>query len=267
MSSGTIVVIIVVAVIVILAAAAIGISTRRRRLQEKFGPEYDRVAREQSSKMRADQELSDREQRIKKLNIRPLSQAQAERYATEWIAIQERFVDSPQAAVTDAYDLVLVVMKDRGYPVEDYDQVVTDLSVQHAPTLEHFRAAHDISQNAASAQTEDLRRAVINYRALFADLLDNPPALANSTTGTTTADAAAAPAATGESDVAVADQRDAAVTETPADGRPAAGQPVAATAVTTSAQQAETDDSTGTVAADDREQPVTQRPPAGEVGA
>ena len=85
-------------------------------------------------------------------------------------------MDAPQAAVTGAQTLVSAVMEDRGYPTEPYDQTVADLSVEHASTLDHFRAAHDISQNAAAgtASTEDLRQAMIHYRALFAELLGEP---------------------------------------------------------------------------------------------
>ena len=90
--------------------------------------------------------------------------------------MQEQFVDAPQAAVTGAQTLVTAVMDDRGYPTDAYDQIVADLSVEHAATLDHFRAAHDISQRAAggTASTEDLRQAMIHYRALFTELLGQP---------------------------------------------------------------------------------------------
>ena len=113
---------------------------------------------------------------VRELDIRPLSPAARSQYQSEWTAVQEQFVDAPQAAVTGAQTLVSAVMEDRGYPTQPYDQTLADLSVEHASTLDHFRAAHDISQNAAAgtASTEDLRQAMIHYRALFAELLGEP---------------------------------------------------------------------------------------------
>jgi hypothetical protein len=176
MSGGTTVVIIVIAVLVIAIIAGFAIAQRRMRLQRKFGPEYDRIATEQQSKMRADSELSERERRVRALDIRPLSDESQRRYLGEWVALQERFVDSPQEAVAEAYALVTTVMQEQGYPAEDYDQVAADLSVQHPQALPHFRAAHEISVIAAGGRvdTESLRQAVINYRDLFADLLGEP---------------------------------------------------------------------------------------------
>jgi hypothetical protein len=173
MSSGTIAVVIVVVILVIAAVAATALVTRRRRLQQQFGPEYDRVVTEQNSKLRAEAELTDRQRRVRKLDIRSLSEAASAKYAADWVVIQEQFVDSPESAVADAYVLVTTVMTDRGYPTDDDEQVLADLSVEHAQTVGHFRAAQEISKSAASghAATEDLRQAFIHYRALFSDLL------------------------------------------------------------------------------------------------
>jgi len=166
--------VIIVAVIVVLAAlAAVAEMTRRRRLKERFGPEYDRAVADQNSTLRAEAELTGRQRRVSKLNIRPLDESARARYTADWMAIQEHFVDSPEAAVADAYELVTKVMTERGYPTEDDEQVMADLSVEHAQTVSHFRAAQEISRSSAAgeAATEDLRQAFIHYRALFADLL------------------------------------------------------------------------------------------------
>jgi hypothetical protein len=173
MSSGTTAIVVVVVVLVIVAFAAVALTTRRRRLQQQFGPEYDRAVDEQSSKLRAEAALTDRQRRVRKLDIKPLSEEARARYTADWTAIQEQFVDSPQSAVGDAYALVTAVMKDRGYPTEDDDQVLADLSVEHAQTVDHFRSARAVTMNAAAgdAATEDLRQALIHYRALFSDLL------------------------------------------------------------------------------------------------
>ena len=166
--------IIVVIVIVVVAVAAVAlVSARRRRLQQRFGPEYDRAVGEHDSKLKAEAELSRRQRRVSELDIRPLEPAAQARYAAEWATIQERFVDAPQGAVAQAQDLVVAVMNDRGYPTEHRDQVLADLSVEHAAVLDHYRAASDISESATAgtASTEDLRQAMIHYRALFQELL------------------------------------------------------------------------------------------------
>ena len=169
--------IIIVAVVVIAAVVIAAMAkARRRRLQERFGPEYDRVAGEQKSQLKAEAELTSRERRVKSLDIRPLSaQARAE-YAARWATIQEQFVDQPETSVAQAQDLVNAVMRERGYPVEGHDQTMADLSVEHAGTLEQYRSAHAISESAAAGQasTEDLRQAMVHYRALFSDLLGEP---------------------------------------------------------------------------------------------
>jgi hypothetical protein len=173
MSAGVIVIIIVVILIVIVAAAIAMAAARRRRLKERFGPEYDRMVAEQQSQRRAEAELASRERRVRSLDIKELSPEARTNYTAQWSGIQERFVDQPTAAVGQAQELVTSVMQDRGYPTEEFDQITADLSVKHAETLEHYRAAHAISESAAngSATTEDLRQAMIHYRSMFASLL------------------------------------------------------------------------------------------------
>jgi hypothetical protein len=177
MSAGAIVAIVIV-IIVVAAVLVVLAANRRRRLRERFGPEYDRAVSEHGSRREAEAELAQRERHVRELDIRPLSPAARSQYVSEWTAVQEQFVDAPQAAVTGAQTLVSAVMEDRGYPTQPYGKTLADLSVEHASTLDHFRAAHDISQNAAAgaASTEDLRQAMIHYRALFAELLGEPDA-------------------------------------------------------------------------------------------
>ena len=176
MSTGTIVVIVVV-IIVIALAIGVAATVRRRRLQQQFGPEYDRLAREHDSKRKAEAELAQRQRRVRKLDIRPLSPQAQEQYTARWMSLQERFVDDPEDAVAQSQTLVAEVMHERGYPTEHRDQVAADLSVEHAKTIGNFRAAEEISQNTAAgtASTEDLRQAMIHYRALFRDLLGDTP--------------------------------------------------------------------------------------------
>src|SRR5215469_4277134 len=175
MSAGAIVAIIVAVALMILVIALMT-TMRRRQLRQPFGPEYDRVVDEKQSQRKADAELAERERRVRSLDIHPLDETIRVKYAAEWTAIQERFVEQPEQAVTQARLLVTSVMKDRGYPTEDHDQILADLSVGHAGTLDHFRAANQISMQAeeGTAGTESLRLAMLHYRALFSDLLGQP---------------------------------------------------------------------------------------------
>lgn len=172
MSAATMAVIIVAVAAVVLVISVMA-AARRRRLQGRFGQEYDRVVTEKHSQRKAEAELAGRVRRVQHLDIRPLSPAARAKYAAGWAAIQERFVDQPQQAVAEAQQLVVSVMSERGYPVEGHDQIVADLSVEHAAVLDHYRAAEDISRSAAAgtASTEELRQGLIHYRALFGDLL------------------------------------------------------------------------------------------------
>ncbi len=217
----------IVVAILIIAALLFGLamSMRRRRLRDRFGPEYDRAVREHDTQREAEAELAQRERRVREFDIRPLSPTARAQYSSEWTAVQEQFVDAPQAAVTGALTLVTAVMQDRGYPTENYDQQIADLSVEHAAILDHFRAAHDISQRAPAGDiaTEDLRQAMIHYRALFSDLLGQP---ADGAAG-----APGEPATTGTAsggrlgDGLPGDGRPGA--EVPGDGLPADAQPAA----------------------------------------
>ena len=174
MSTGALVAIIIVVVIVVAAVVIAAMAAaRRRRLQQRFGPEYDRAVDKHGSQLKAESELAGRERRIRSLEIRPLSDTARANYASSWRTIQEQFVDQPENSVVKAQALVTTVMKDRGYPIEGHDQMLADLSVEHASTLEQYRLAHKISQSAAQGQasTEDLRQAMIKYRALFSELL------------------------------------------------------------------------------------------------
>jgi hypothetical protein len=170
MSAATIAIIVVVAVVVLVVSA---MAMTRRRLQQRFGPEYDRVVGEKRGQFRAAAELARRERRVQRLRIRPLTATARAAYTAEWRTTQEGFVDHPQHAVIEGQELVASVMKERGYPAEDPDQIAADLSVAHATMLDHYRAAQQISAAAerGDASTEDLRQALIHLRAVFGELL------------------------------------------------------------------------------------------------
>jgi hypothetical protein len=164
---GIIIAVIVVAAIVVLGPALL----RQMRMRRQFGPEYDRLAKELGSR-KAAAELTARQRRVDALGIHPLSAEQQARYSGEWTTVQEQFVDAPAAAVSAADTLIWDVMRDRSYPADNKDASVEALSVYHARPLDGYRQAQDIRTESAS--TEELRTAMIRYRALFQDLVGVP---------------------------------------------------------------------------------------------
>lgn len=170
------------AIIVVIAVAIIGVvafmAYRRRRseqLQHRFGPEYERTVRETGDKARAEAELEQRRRRVERLTIRPLTREDAARYTEAWNRVQARFVDDPKGAITEADQLVGDVMSRRGYPMGEFDQRADDISVHYPKVVENYRTAHAIAlrHSKGQASTEDLRQAMIHYRALFAELTGN----------------------------------------------------------------------------------------------
>jgi hypothetical protein len=174
MSAITWVAVVVVVLVVLLAVGyLVSSQNRRRHLRDRFGLEYDRTIKESDSRKEAEQKLRAREERHAKLDIRTLDPETRDAYDKKWTEVQERFVDAPGFAVTEADALVTSVMAERGYPTDDFEQRLNDLSVAHSATLDHYRAAHDISGRAARQETstEELRQAMVHYRALFQELL------------------------------------------------------------------------------------------------
>jgi len=167
--------VLVLILLVVAAVVAFVVIRQRRRaaLRQAFGPEYERTV-EASGRREGERELGQRAERRRKLDIRPLEPAARDRFAADWRATQERFVDAPTQAVREAQTLVERVMQERGYPGGDVDQMTRDVSVDHANVVEQYRAAHEISvlNDRREATTEQLRQAMVHYRSLFADLLD-----------------------------------------------------------------------------------------------
>jgi hypothetical protein len=161
--------------IVVLGVLLSALRTRRTRsLQDRFGREYDRTVDKAGGRREAEQELREREKRHDELELRPLSQDARDRYLQQWQATQGRFVDDPTGAVSEADDLVQRVMRDRGYPVDDFEQRAADISVEHPELVEKYRTANGIARASerGEASTEDLRHSVRHYRALFVELLE-----------------------------------------------------------------------------------------------
>ncbi|MCW3844881.1 hypothetical protein ONA70_32880 [Micromonospora yasonensis] len=179
--SSTQVVVTVIVVLVLAALAAVAVvASRRRALKQRFGPEYDRAVAEQDSRGAAERELRERERRHAELELTPLSPESRAKYAAAWEELQVRFVDSPAETVSEADELVRRLIAERGYPTGDFSEQAAHLSVEHARTLGHYRDAHEIRlrNERGEAGTEDLRQALVHYRALFADLLGADPVVA-----------------------------------------------------------------------------------------
>jgi FtsZ-interacting cell division protein ZipA len=173
--TAVLVAIIVIAVIVIAVIGFIASRKRRsRKLKERFGPEYDRVLRQEGDPRRAEGVLEFRQKRHDKFKIRSLSESDRANFAARWKEVQARFVDDPRGAVTVADSLVTDVMQARGYPIGEFDQRAADLSVDYPAIVDNYRAAHEIAMrhSEGKASTEDLRQAMVHYRALFQELLD-----------------------------------------------------------------------------------------------
>jgi len=144
------------------------------RLQQRFGPEYDRTLGELGGRTKAESELKAREKRVEHLSITPLAPAEAARFSQAWNALQGRFVDNPKGVVVQADQLVRELMLKRGYPMGDFERRAADISVDHPAVVEHYRAAQAIAarDERGEADTEELRRAVVHYRVLFDEMLE-----------------------------------------------------------------------------------------------
>jgi hypothetical protein len=165
-----------VLVLVIAVAIAWYVEHRRTKtlaLRNRFGSEYDREVVSHGSRSRAEAKLADRETRVDTLKIRDLGATERDRFMTEWYTVQSRFVDHPKASVTEADDLIAALLEARGYPLASFEQRAADLSVNYPRVMENYRKAHAIAVRLGKveATTEELRTAMIQYRAIFDELV------------------------------------------------------------------------------------------------
>ena len=170
-------IVIVAIVLIVLIGAAVVVTRQRRSQQLKrgFGPEYDRTLEERGGDRReAEAELRERQERHRELDLRSLSSETRNRYVDRWRDVQARFVDDPGESIADADLMIQAVMRELGYPVDEFEQRAADISVDHPEVVSNYRAAHGISiaHERGSATTDDLRQALIHYRALFNELLE-----------------------------------------------------------------------------------------------
>ena len=163
-------------IVVVLLAVAIYLRRRKTRtlaLRNRFGSEYERAVVEHGSSRKAEAKLADRETRVEALKIRELGATERERFVAEWQMVQSRFVDHPNAAVTEADDLIVALLEARGYPRGNFEQRAADVSVTYPRVMANFRLANAIAvrPGRTEASTEELRTAMIKYRAIFDELV------------------------------------------------------------------------------------------------
>jgi hypothetical protein len=185
--------ILIAVVVVVVVAWLVAMAMRQRRttmLRKRFGPEYDRALHERDDQRAAEAELRDRQKERERLDIRPLAEPTRARFAAEWRALQEQFVEEPSDAVMAADDLVSRVMSERGYPMADFEAQAKLISVDHPSVVENYRVAHAVCDRARSQQasTEDMRAALLRYRSLFDDLLQPEDASTLHETDSSTSD-------------------------------------------------------------------------------
>jgi len=172
----TLIIVIAIVVLVIVGlilASSFSKRNRSKRLQDRFGTEYDRTVQALGNEKKAQTELDERQKHVAGLNIKPLSVTDRERYLANWAAIQSKFVDEPSQSIGNADRLIMEVMQIRAYPVSDFEQRAADISVSYPALVSNYRAAREIAlkNEQQQANTEDLRQALIHYRSLFEELL------------------------------------------------------------------------------------------------
>lgn len=178
MTSTQIALLVIVVIAVVAVAAVLILQNRTKKLRARFGPEYDRAVAETGNKFKAEAQLEKVEKRVKRYDLRPLTATDRDRFQQSWRAIQAKFVDDPAGAFMEADQLLGAVMSARGYPPADFDNRATEISVDHGMIVEEYRAGHDIAirHSQKQASTEDLRRGMVHYRALFDELMREEPA-------------------------------------------------------------------------------------------
>lgn len=170
----TLVAIVAAVIVIALVAYAIHRSKQSHGLRTRFGPEYDRAVEAHGGRAQAEAELRRREERVGHLTIVPLAAADAARFSAAWTSLQADFVDNPRGVVDQADALVRELLVKRGYPMSDFEHRAADISVDHPTVVSNYRAAQEIRGRTlrGEVETEELRRAVVHYRALFDELLE-----------------------------------------------------------------------------------------------
>jgi hypothetical protein len=167
-----------VVLVIVLVIVFVGYLTYRKirtgAFRARFGPEYDRALLKHGSSSKTEAKLANRETRVKTLELRNLGANERERFVADWQALQARFVDHPKSAVTEADELISLLLAARGYPKGSFDQRAADISVSYPRVVEDYRQANAIAvrPGRADASTEELRTAMIQFRTIFDELVE-----------------------------------------------------------------------------------------------
>lgn len=172
----TLLIVVIAVVVLLLVAAAVWYAMRKRsraKIEKNYGEAYEAKAEELGSSSKAVDEIREREKRVKKIELQPLSAAERDRFAQEWRGVQKEFVESPSHAVVEADRLTVELLRARGYPVEDDLQRDADVTIGHPEVLDDYRSARRIAARSerGEASTEELREATVHFRSLFEKLL------------------------------------------------------------------------------------------------
>jgi hypothetical protein len=175
------IVILAVVLLGVIALAVRGSRRRREGLVQRFGPEYERAVDEYGTEKRAERELLARERRVRRQHVHPLRERERAEFLTRWEQAQARFFDDPETSVRQMDSLIQTAMSAAGYELDDFEQRVADLSVEHAGVVQHYRAARALAaanlgrvNEPGRPDIDELRQAVVHYRALFMDLVATP---------------------------------------------------------------------------------------------
>ena len=178
MDTTNIITIVIAVVVLLFIGGLLGMAFSRRqrtkRLQERFGPEYERTVQEVGDQRRAEDELEARLDHVKALEICPLSAEETDRFTREWQFAQAGFVDEPLAALQKANQLIKEVMSIKGYPVDDFEQRAADISVDYPNLVLDYRELRAIATKGddEDVTTEEMRQAMVHARALFENLVE-----------------------------------------------------------------------------------------------
>ena len=173
MNTQTLAIVIAVAVILVAVVGWLVYSKQQsKRLRQRFGPEYD-AAVKRMGRAQAEAQLKKREKRVASFEIVDLPPAEVTRFSQAWTRLQGSFVDDPKGVLIEADRLVRELLIKRGYPVADFELRAADISVDHPVVVKNYREAQRIVSldQRGDASTEDLRKAVVHFRALFDELL------------------------------------------------------------------------------------------------
>ena len=119
-------------------------------------------------------ELTSHADAVTHFNIRRLSLDERAGFRNQWRRIEAQFIQRPAIAVIDADEFISGIMHARGYPISEFEENAAALSAKHPRVVELYRKGHSVMESRGRGQisTEGLRQAMLQYRALFDELVN-----------------------------------------------------------------------------------------------